>query len=98
MRFWMFRLCQCLLAIEPHSLLWALALLHRPGRQLHARHKRILRLPLALDSVGEVRHVDRVVDTALHWRPGAPRDRARERSAVASRAHTSHLRSDGRRR
>ena len=29
---------------------------------------------------------------------GAPRDRARERSAVASRAHTSHLRSDGRRR
>ena len=26
------------------------------------------------------------------------RDRARERSAVASRAHTGHLRSDGRRR
>ena len=32
------------------------------------------------------RLVDRVVDTAVHWRSGAPRDRARERSAVASRA------------
>ena len=37
----------------------------------------------------------RLVDTALHWRPGTPRDRARERSPVASRAHASHLRSDG---
>ena len=38
-----------------------------------------------------------VVDTASHWRPEAPRDRARERSAIAIRAHTSHLRSDVRR-